>query len=255
MSEEIYTAAFYSRISTWSSTTAKILVPLIIEIVKPSSIIDVGCGDGTWLREFELHGVNHVLGLDGNYVMGSLKIDKKNFLSCDLNTPPKIKTKFDLAVSLEVAEHLLESSSANFVEYLTHLSDLILFSAAIPYQTGDNHINLHWQSFWASLFEQRNFLPVTIFRSKIWNNPSIPFFYKQNMILYVNDEIIKNSPMLSVEYYNTKSSPLSVVHPEYYLELQNTIQELKIQNRITCWEKLGFYLQDRIKYIKKYFIK
>ncbi len=43
------------------------IVPLLMEICNPKSVIDVGCGVGTFLSVFKKHGVNDVLGIDGSW--------------------------------------------------------------------------------------------------------------------------------------------------------------------------------------------
>ena len=64
----------------------------------------------------------------------------------DLAQPLQIDRRFDLALSLEVAEHLPPECGSEFVQTLTDLSSVILFSAAIPFQGGTDHLNEQWPS-------------------------------------------------------------------------------------------------------------
>src|SRR5690349_14919079 len=138
---QIYDNSFYTRISDWSLKSANIIVPLIIDYFHPKSVIDIGCGDGTWLSVFSQYGVVDILGVDGDYVEREvLKIPKERFISCNLDFPLSLNQRFDLAICLEVAEHLKENSSAILVDSIVSLSDIIVFSAAVPFQPGDNHI-------------------------------------------------------------------------------------------------------------------
>src|SRR6266568_3782288 len=123
---EAYTADFFRKEHDIVLQSARQVVPIVMSLVKPRRVIDVGCGTGVWLSVFREHGVEDVLGIDGAYVdLATLKIPRERFLSFDLSKPIDLDGKFDLAVSLEVAEHLPASSAAAFVESLTKLSPLV----------------------------------------------------------------------------------------------------------------------------------
>jgi hypothetical protein len=89
----------------------------------------------------------------------------------------ELDRKYDLAICLEVAEHLPVSSAGTLVDSITRASDLILFSAAIPLQTGTHHINEQWQDYWAALFDQRGFVASDIVRPAIWGRPDVRWWY------------------------------------------------------------------------------
>ena len=131
----------------------RVIVPIVLEMIKPNSILDVGCGIGTWLKVFEEYGVDDYLGIDGDYVdRSTLKISEKRFLPNDLRKRWSLNRKFDLVVSLEVAEHLPEEVADLFVSTLSAHGDTILFSAAIPGQGGQNHVNEQWPTYWQKKF-------------------------------------------------------------------------------------------------------
>ena len=135
------------------------VIPVITSLLKPKSIVDFGCGLGSWLRVFKDSGIDKILGLDGDWV-DRTKIETSvidNFKEVDLEKEIKLKEKFDLAISLEVAEHLHKESADIFIENLTNASDIIVFSAAVPMQGGQNHINEQPLTYWVNLFDKYNY--------------------------------------------------------------------------------------------------
>src|SRR5436309_14636146 len=140
-----YTKEFCKSHTAGSRQSAEAIVPLVFALLKPQSVIDVGCGLGTWLSVFEEFGVKDVFGIDGDHVDRSmLQISNERFTAFDLKKPIQIDRRFDLVVSLEVAEHLPKDCAKTFVHSLTRLGPVILFSAAIPFQGGRAHLNEQW---------------------------------------------------------------------------------------------------------------
>ena len=123
---------------------------------------------------------------------------------------------FDLAMSLEVAEHLPPKSAEGFIAGLTKLAPVVLFSAAIPFQGGTNHVNEQWPQYWADLFARHGFDAIDCIRSEVWDNEEVEWWYAQNTILYANEAGLKAHPNL--RKFNS-SIGLSVVHPRQYLHL------------------------------------
>lgn len=186
------------------------IVPEIIKILNPSSIVDFGCGIGTFLNVFKKAGVTNVLGLDGKWVNKELLykyISKKEFIEVDLEKPIKLENKFDLAISLEVAEHLSEASAKTFVSNLVSSSNRVVFSAAIPNQGGQNHINEQPLSYWEGLFIEHGYELHDCLRPILWNNEKVFSWYKQNIVLFAPIGDLK---------FNTEliSFPRDIVHPE-----------------------------------------
>ncbi|KAF2516801.1 class I SAM-dependent methyltransferase [Flavobacterium zhairuonense] len=145
--------------TTHNFRAANEVVPLIMNLLQPKSVVDLGCGIGTWLKVFIDNGVNDVLGIDGDYLDKKLlKINLQNFKEFDLEKLYKSSRKYDLAISLEVGEHLNFKSADNFVKSLTGLSDTLIFSAAIPFQGGQNHINEQKPDYWIKKIQSEGYL-------------------------------------------------------------------------------------------------
>ncbi|MDR1246030.1 MAG: class I SAM-dependent methyltransferase [Clostridiales Family XIII bacterium] len=207
-----YDAAFYEKNLITQTASADELLKVILSFVRPQSVIDIGCGIGLIARKFKEYGVKDVYGVDGEYVdRDRLQLDSEYFIAHDLTTPFKSDKRYDLAVSFEVAEHLDEIYALQFVETLCNLSDIVAFSAAVPGQGGDNHVNEQVQSYWAQLFTKQGYTAVDCIRPFIWNNTKIDIYYRQNLFFYVNDKTCGN---IFAEY--AQQPIYDVIHPELF---------------------------------------
>jgi SAM-dependent methyltransferase len=196
-------------------TTAEIVVPLVIERVKPRSVVDLGCGNGTWLETFARHGVDAYLGIDGEWAPERhLHIPRDRFLAARLDKPLRIERRFDLAISLEVAEHLPERAARRFVQNIVQLAPCVLFSAAIPHQRGFHHLNEQWPDYWARHFAEHGYLVIDGIRPLVWSNPAVVFYYRQNILMFARPELIAQRPLLERDRGRTVESQLSLAHPE-----------------------------------------
>lgn len=215
-----YSSKFYRDLTEGSFNSALEVVPMLNALFNPKSVLDVGCGIGTWLKVFSDYGVKDILGIDGDYVnLSQMMIPKESFMPFNLSEPLLLNRKFDLALSLEVAEHLPEDKADTIVETLVSHAPVILFSASIPFQGGTNHVNEQWQSYWASKFISKGYYPSTYLRGKIWHMPNILTCYRQNMILYVNKNYSNSAFSKHKMAENLES--LNVVHPELYENYAN----------------------------------
>lgn len=213
-----YDENFYSTIQKGSRNSASIVVPRVLQFVKPKSVLDVGCGTGEWLAEFKANNVNEIFGVDGDYVRrDSLKISPSEFKGLDLNNSFDLNKRFDLVISLEVAEHLQPLKSEAFVQTLISHSDCVLFSAGIPGQKGTYHINLRTQSYWAELFASQNYIAFDCLRDKLWYLP-IQYWYKQNMILYVKETSLTDIDGLKNCKPTIDLKKLNRIHPQMKLD-------------------------------------
>ncbi|MCI0704193.1 MAG: class I SAM-dependent methyltransferase [Planctomycetia bacterium] len=214
-----YTSDYYAALRDGVRRSARVVVPLVLGFVPARSVIDVGCGEGTWLSVFREHGVKDVLGVDGDYInRDRLEIASDRFRPRDLSRPFELERTFDLAVSLEVAEHLPEGSADDFVASLARLAPVAFFSAAAPYQGGEQHVNEQWPAYWAERFARHGFLPVDCLRRRIWANPDVEWWYAQNAFLYVRRNWLSVDSVLTREYEIAGPVALPLVHPKRFVE-------------------------------------
>ncbi len=218
MGLDVYDRSFYEGQSSSSLRSARRVLEIANELLHPASVIDVGCGVGTWLRAWMELGVREVLGVDGDYVAhDQLLIPLERFSPMDLNAPVGISRTFDLVESLEVAEHLLPSSAERFVSFLCSLGPVILFSAAIPGQGGVNHINEQWPDYWAEIFAKNGFEVVDVLRDRIWSIAEIEPWYCQNIMFFVRSELASTIEDLQRLSKRHNESPQARVHPRTWI--------------------------------------
>jgi SAM-dependent methyltransferase len=214
MTETEYTREFFEKRADKRRSSAEIVVPLVVERIAPRSVIDLGCGVGGWLATFAEHGVDDYLGVDGDWVPpDALEIPRERFMTAQLEEAFTLDRRFDLAVALEVAEHLPEWTAKQFVETLVRLAPCVLFSAAVPRQGGRNHVNEQWPDYWAELFARHGYLVVDAIRPRIWSSDGVSWWYKQNALMYAPEDVIAAHPLLARDRAATVEAMLAVVHP------------------------------------------
>lgn len=224
---DYYDEKFYDGNIPASLTSAKEIVPFMVKLVKPKSVVDIGCGMGTWLSVFKKSGCE-VFGLDGNKASKKrLLIDKDEFLSKNLEKSFYNGKRYDLAMSLEVAEHLSEESANNFVSDIVKFSDTIVFSAAIPGQGGYNHINEQWQDYWVEKFEKKGYVAIDIIRKEFWDNKKVMYYYPQNMFILAKKNILNKNKKLNEAFLNTNRNMFSIVHPKIFSIKVNIVKKIK----------------------------
>jgi SAM-dependent methyltransferase len=161
---------------------------VLFERRRPISLLDVGCGTGTWLFVAQMLGIDDIVGVDGVEIAADrLLMPAEAFRVVDLTTPWTLARKFDIALCLEVAEHLDPHAGRLLVETLTAHADEIVFSAACPGQPGQHHVNCQWPVYWQRLFNGYGFACSDAIRWKIWNDPDVDVWYRQNMFVARRD--------------------------------------------------------------------
>lgn len=198
-----------------SLNSAKEVVPLFLSYFRPQSVLDVGCGLGTWLNVFKENDCD-IFGIDGNYVQKQdLIIDWKKFKDYDLNLKFDLQRKFELVISLEVAEHILPENAKQFIDSICLHGDIILFSAAIPGQEGTLHYNEQYNKYWIDLFSQNDYECFDFLRHIVWNNKKISWWYRQNMLIFIKKERISN-PMYKLIVIEKNKHQNTYIHPELF---------------------------------------
>jgi SAM-dependent methyltransferase len=260
-SASLYHSEFFDRQRDGSRRSAVIAVPLLIDLFEPRSVLDVGCGTGVWLSVFQKHGVEDILGIDGPWIeQRQREIPDVFFRECDLTQPVALERTFDLALCLEVAEHLPVEAAPLLVQSLTALAPVVVFSAAIPGQGGEGHINERWPSFWSRCFAAQGYVCFTGLRQRLWPADTVEFWYRQNMLCFVAQARPDLVDRASRENEGSAAEPLDVVHPQLYLQvsrelewrrrdidrLEREIQETRAELRaIKSSKAWGFYQSIR----------
>jgi SAM-dependent methyltransferase len=144
----------------------------------PRSAADFGCGPGAWLAALAKRGTADLIGYD--LKPPDPAVWPGRFEMCDLTQPMIFHRRFDLALCLEVGEHLPKAAAWTLVNSLAEASDVILFSAAIPGQGGDGHCNENWPSFWVELFAEHGYASLDLIRPRIWTDERVLWWYRNN---------------------------------------------------------------------------
>jgi SAM-dependent methyltransferase len=225
----LYQEDFYASLAETSLPSARVVAPMLVEWASPRSVVDFGCGSGMWLQGFQETGIEDVLGLDGEWVDRNwVKLPEEKFRQVNFDEPISLERTFDLAVSLEVAEHVRPEGAEDFVGSLCKASSLVLFSAAIPHQEGDHHVNLQWPSYWEALFAAQGYVALDCLRHRIWSHPEVHWWYAQNAVLFVHQDRLEKHPPLQ-ELQRLHPGPLpSLVHPELF---EFVVQGLQLRSQ------------------------
>ena len=211
-----YNQGFYRNQSDSSFRSAEIVLRFLFEtIYRPTSILDIGCGTGTWLAAANQLGVEHVFGIDGsNVAKDSLRVPPAMFQHHDLSETVNLGKEFDMGISLEVAEHISHESHDVYFKNLEQHADFILFSAAIPYQGGTGHVSENWPNYWYQFFSNFGYQCFDILRPALWGNRKICFWYRQNLLIFARKE---KAELLINKGAKSTNEPMALVHPEMFI--------------------------------------
>lgn len=209
-----YTENFFNRITKKSYISWKKIFQILFQYFSPQSLLDVWWGYGPWSKAFyDLTKSHKYTVLDWGYVdLDKIIVDKKNFISLDLSQPFNFNKKYDLAICMEVAEHLAKESSDSLVKSLTAHSDIILFSAAIPWQWWTNHFNEQCPSYWSDKFARNGFVCLDFLRILIWDDSEIDWWYRQNILLFIKKNVYIDKKFNRLSAF-TPVIPSTLIHP------------------------------------------
>jgi len=215
---------------------AQNLATQVVKYHQPKSVIDLGCGMGFFLAAMETQGAD-VHGVDGPWVADlDRAVAPEKYTIQDLNAPYRSDRRYDMACSLEVAEHLNKERSDDFVAELTALSDYVLFSAAIPGQKGSGHVNCQWQGDWAARFADQGYRCYDPFRRALFSMVEMSIWFKQNLLFFVRDGAPVNAQLAEHEI---APEAASYILPKFHhqrvnhlvKQLNRTRAELRVANR------------------------
>lgn len=246
--QDVYNAQFYQRQKDISLQAAHKFLTALFAHVSPRSMLDVGCGSGSWLRAAQELGVEIICGIDGNTVeQDSLCVPRSCIESVDLTRLLKgevrseflsANPRFDLTSCLEVAEHLPAEASESLIDLLTRQSDIVLFSAALPHQEGCRHINCQNVEYWANLFRERGYICIDLFRPQFMFDDSLTaWWYGQNAFLYIKGNVYEQYPSLK-RYENPQ--PKSFYHEHIVNRLidPETSIGFRVERKLRKWLNL-----------------
>lgn len=205
MSRHVYSSDFFDYIDVGSRTSARAVANLLLQQVKIGTLLDVGSGHGAWAAEWLAAGVKTVVAVDGDYVSADqLAIPADRFVAHDISRPLKLGKRFDLVQSLEVAEHIAAEHADTFVANLVSHGDVVLFSAAVPHQGGEHHVNEQPPEYWRERFASHGYEVFDWLRPRIADRREIKAWYRYNSLIYANRAGQKR---LSKEILDCRVSP------------------------------------------------
>jgi hypothetical protein len=226
---------FYSERHALTLNTAEAVLSIVCATFgPPNSVLDVGCGVGTWLYAAKAKGASRVRGIEGAWIneIQELAVPRESIDSIDLEAGWNADQDFDLSISLEVAEHLSPAAGSRLVDQLCFASPLVLFSAAVPGQGGNGHVNEQWPNYWQKQFAKNRYRSIDCVRPVIWNNENIPWWYRQNILIYINEDIARAYYLAMATKSASEDLPaLGVLHPTPYIE-QNITPKSPLWRRI-----------------------
>ena len=191
----VYDPTYYEYINGGSTRSAEAVLPIVARHFAVSSVADFGAGQGAWLSVWQRLGVSDIRALDGSYVdQAALLVPSDAFVPVDLARPVRLGRTFDLVQSLEVAEHLPASAAEQFVDNLVAHSGVVLFSAAVPGQGGEYHVNEQPYSYWRALFATRDYVMLDVIRPSLAGDARIAPWYRYNTFVYVHRDRLAAMP-------------------------------------------------------------
>lgn len=218
-----YSSDFYAYTNIVAIPSARVIVPKVVNLLSPESVLDVGCGAGAWCSVWIENGVPKVMGADGEYVdRAHLLIASDQFLAADLSQPFLAGSRFDLVTSLEVAEHIHESQADVFVENLVRHGDIILFSAAVPGQGGEFHVNEQPLEYWREKFAGHGYQCFDPVRPIVREEHTVAGWYRFNTLLYVAKSRVATLPKAIKSCAVLPGSPIPSNYPIWWT-LRNAI--------------------------------
>lgn len=218
-----YDGQFYAARRERTMPSARRILDIVRDYVAFRSVADFGCGTGTWLSvALEHFDAEKAIGVEGDWMRKEWLDDTRiEFYPHNLEESIAIGP-VDLAISLEVAEHVSPGRAVGFITDLCRAAPLVLFGAAIPGQGGVGHVNEQWQGYWANLFRQHGYQCFDAIRPLVWDEEDIPYWYRQNVLLYSKAPLDAPRPTV-----------LNLVHPDKWDEERG----VRLSTRIRCAAK------------------
>ncbi len=156
---ELYASSFFQE---WGRdnlpyvASARTITKVLYDNFHPQRLIDIGCGCGVYSHLFAQKGVQ-VVALDGVRPPPDCGFGVDIQIR-DLTEPVENEWgDFDLALCLDVGEHIPVEQSNTFLENITRFADTLLLSCAPPNQGGTHHVNEQPKRYWVKRLAEHGF--------------------------------------------------------------------------------------------------
>jgi SAM-dependent methyltransferase len=155
----IYDEAFFAewgRSNRAYVNSAKVIVDVLCDNFAPRRLIDLGCGCGVYSHFFKEKGVE-VVCIDAVQPpeMHAFPVE---IVQQDMTVLfENVWGDFDLALCLDVGEHIPEDLSEPFLKNITRFSDRLIMSCAPPGQGGHHHVNEQPKRYWIDKLKRHGF--------------------------------------------------------------------------------------------------
>jgi SAM-dependent methyltransferase len=204
-------------------------------MLQVGSVADFGCAEGAWLRAWKDLGASDVLGVDGPWVdPDRLLVERHEFTVRNLEQPLDLGRTFDLAESIEVAEHLDAAAAPAFVATLCRHAPRVLFSAAVPGQGGEHHVNEQGYEYWRALFAEQGFEPFDALRPRLQARKELAPWHRFNLLLYVRRDHCAGLPLAVLASAVPRDRPIADFAPPLYRARKWLVRRLPrpVQDRL-----------------------
>lgn len=207
----IYGKEYYIKHQIGSYNSAINILGYILSQLDITSMIDFGCGMGTWCLAAQELNIKKILGVDiHDYADDYMLISSEQYKKCDLRNEVKLEICADLVISVEVGEHVEENCSKQFIDNICNHGEVVLFSAAIPFQGGQGHINEQPCSYWAQLFTSNGYMLFDCIRPQFWNSSNVEIWYKNNCVMFIREDRYD----AVINRFKVSSYPIDIIHPD-----------------------------------------
>jgi hypothetical protein len=175
-------AATRDAVREGAKQSAAAVLPIVFaHLGTPAAILDVGTGEGHWREEALGLGVRNAYGVDVELLTNTTgRWDAEEGEPLAMFNGDE---RWPLALCLEMAEHVSPVAGGHLVRELCRVSEAVLWSAAIPGQGGDGHVNEQWPDYWTDCFNEHDWILTDPYRERIWQESGIEPWYRQNLLL------------------------------------------------------------------------
>jgi SAM-dependent methyltransferase len=211
---------------------AERILPIVLSLVDVESMVDVGCGPGSWLVAAQRLGIPRLTGVEGAWARAWFDDEAEGLRAyelvfANLEDELRLPTSYDLAICIEVVEHLSPARGESFIADLCRCAPHVLLGAAIPGQQGPNHLNTRWLSYWATSFAAHRFRPIDVVREQVWNDDALLLPVRQNPVLFVRDDCYERAAARARALPSPSIGALDLVHPDLYTEYMHALRVAK----------------------------